>query len=239
MRGNWIFINRSGMGVPLAEVWTGTKFRALRPPVPNGATSAYLTGVHCGTASNCMAAGYYVRPSSANAPFAEAWNGKHWHLLTVPLPAGATAGTLEDVACPAKTTCFAVGMYSTAALTLPLAEIWRAGKWHLMNVPSPAGAVSELLGIDCRSASDCVSVGQADVSATMPVAVVEKLTGSSWHLVTVPQPAGKAADFAEVSCARPNRCIAVGTYVGTSGNELALAEAWNGGSWKILKTVDR
>jgi hypothetical protein len=113
---------RSGRSLLQAEVWTGTKFRVLTPPEPKGAMAAFLTGAHCRTASSCMAAGFYTNQSFADTAFAEAWDGKHWHVLKVPVPAIAKAGLLQDVACPTKTTCLAVGEYFEPSPTIPLAE---------------------------------------------------------------------------------------------------------------------
>jgi hypothetical protein len=72
------------------------------------------------------------------------------------------------------------------------------------------------------------------------VGVVEKLTGSTWHVLTVPEPVGATiVGLNEVSCARPARCMAAGSYALTLGNTFTLAESWSGGSWQILKTVNR
>lgn len=40
-----------------------------------------------------------------------------------------------------------------------------------------------------------------------------------------------------ISCARANRCIAVGSYDNASGIELAMAQEWNGTTWRLLPAV--
>jgi hypothetical protein len=51
------------------------------------------------------------------------------------------------------------------------------------------------------------------------------------------QPAGSrsAAELAGVSCPASSWCMAVGSYTTAAGAQHALAQTWNGSSWKVLK----
>jgi hypothetical protein len=46
-------------------------------------------------------------------------------------------------------------------------------------------------------------------------------------------------ELAGVSCTRPSWCMAVGHYTGRSGRRHALAQIWNGTSWRVLSPPGR
>ncbi len=50
-----------------------------------------------------------------------------------------------------------------------------------------------------------------------------------------PALANTGAGLNGVSCTSPSSCMAVGEFTGI-GNEMTLAEAWNGTSWSVVKT---
>ena len=60
---------------------------------------------------------------------------------------------------------------------------------------------------------------------------------ATWSIQSTPTPAGAAGTaLTGVSCTTLTACIAVGDYINGSGDELTLAEQWNGTSWSILPT---
>jgi hypothetical protein len=86
----------------------------------------------------------------------------------------------------------------------------------------------------------CVAVGRL-LDDSQPV--VERWDGSSWSIDPTPNAGGTQAILADVSCASPTACTAVGySVVETSGIEsgsssgyatLTLVERWDGSSWSI------
>ncbi len=81
--------------------------------------------------------------------------------------------------------------------------------------------------------------GPTVAGATTPVVVheVAQLKGS-WSLQPVPAPAkARSIDLGAVSCPSANTCSAVGSYTGTAGTAVAVAEDWNGVKWSVQPTV--
>jgi hypothetical protein len=68
-------------------------------------------------------------------------------------------------------------------------------------------------------------------------ALAERWDGRSWAIQPTPQPPGTLAVLYGVSCTSAGACTAVGSYYSDSSMAtLALAERWNGQSWKIQPT---
>jgi hypothetical protein len=65
--------------------------------------------------------------------------------------------------------------------------------------------------------------------------MAEAWNGTSWSLVTTPNPGSTENELRGVSCTSPSSCMAVGDFAGI-GNQLTLAESWNGSSWSVVKT---
>jgi len=68
----------------LAETWNGTTWAIQSTPNRTAATSSYLFGVSCTSASACTATGYDLSPSYK--ALAERWNGTTWTLQSTPNP---------------------------------------------------------------------------------------------------------------------------------------------------------
>ena len=73
-----------GVYETLAETWNGTTWAIQSTPNRTGATSSYLFGVSCTSASACTATGYDLSPSYK--ALAERWNGTAWALQSTPNP---------------------------------------------------------------------------------------------------------------------------------------------------------
>jgi hypothetical protein len=61
-------------------------------------------------------------------------------------------------------------------------------------------------------------------------------SGAGWSITPSPNPSVPTGQLFWVSCPAVNSCMAVGTFVTTSGTGVTLAEQWNGISWRILPT---
>lgn len=148
---------------------------------------------------------------------------------------------LIDVSCIRASDCLAVGgnFAGGTAHGNPLAYLWD-GHWRATAPKLPSGGTVGVLGsVSCKS-DGCVAVGwYAKGGHDFPLA--ERWTGNGWSLIAQPPVAsGGTADFLEfVSCATSSKtgCVATGFYVPSSASngEVALAEVWNGTSWKAFK----
>jgi hypothetical protein len=63
-------------------------------------------------------------------------------------------------------------------------------------------------------------------------------SGEQWSITPSPNPGLPTGQLFWVSCPAAHSCMAVGTYVRTSGVDVNLAEQWNGHSWRILPIPD-
>jgi hypothetical protein len=70
------------------------------------------------------------------------------------------------------------------------------------------------------------------------VSLAEAWNGTSWRARVIPNPKGSTSSaLFGVSCTAPNACTAVGHYSTAAGRVLALAERWNGMTWRIQAVV--
>src|SRR5215472_12901349 len=230
------YANSAGNGVTLAEAWNGTAWTLQPTPNPSGGTNSGLSGVSCGAASACEAVG-----NSGAVTLAEAWNGTAWTLQPTPNPAGGTGISLDGVSCSSASACEADGSYTNSAGTdVTLAEAWNGTAWTLQSAqdPAPRAKTSGLTGVSCSAASACEAIGNYMNSLGSSVGLAEAWNGSSWKLQTTAYPADATGQIllTGVSCSAASACEAVGTYPGKSFDNVTLAEAWNGTTWKLQTT---
>jgi hypothetical protein len=182
-------------------------------------------------ASSCVAVGY-----SGGAARAEWWNGTGWTLLAPPTPRATTASGLNAVACPATTTCVAVG-YSdaTSGSTQTLAEIWTGRALKIQRSPNLRGPTdSRLTALSCSAPDACVAVGSSGPTGTaIQAPLAESWNGTVWKIQHVPvPPSANYSGLKGVSCTSASDCIAVGYYHQlTIPADEPLVEVWNGGTW--------
>ena len=229
-------LNSTGTFQPLAEGWNGTAWSVLSVPAPSGATSDYLEGVSCASASACTATGV-ATISGASTALAEAWNGSAWSVQSVPAPSGATATELYRVSCVSASACTAAGNYVTSGgATVPLAENWNGTAWSVQSTPTPSGALASYLdGMACVSATACTAVGWYEPSAGAYETLAERWNGTAWTIQSTPNPSGGTDNYLfAASCASTTTCTAVGYELATG--YASLAEGWNGTAWVLQST---
>ncbi len=160
--------------------------------------------------------------------------GADWKQQPTPTPSGLVSSAMNGIACPSTSTCTAVGTYADGSGSHPLAEVSTNGaSWAIQSVPPPAGAsAAELNGIACVHVTSCIAVGDyTDGGGQHPTA--EHWNGSSWSLLTVPQPPGSSgAQLVGVSCPSTSLCMAVGNST-VGGVESPLLETHSGSGWSI------
>src|SRR5258705_7725602 len=95
---------------PLAGQRRGSSWSIVAAPVPTfgyGRTSQ-LSAVACVARDRCYAVGALDDGGGARA-LVELWNGYRWSIVPNPKMPGTTGSSLSGIACPATTSCFAVG----------------------------------------------------------------------------------------------------------------------------------
>ena len=217
---------------PLAEVWNGRKWTAVKLPEPGKATYPYLDGVSCASAADCVAVGNISLADGFGTELAEYWNGKKWAASTPPVPAGGIPNTLEGVSCVRAKNCVAVGDYLAAGKSPGVADFWNGRKWTAGKVAGPDD--SSLAGVSCATASSCAGFGVVSQNETF----VAAWNGTTWKTATLSPPGGKGSGAWStpygVSCPSATSCVIVGVY-GTSGKSPAygFSQFWNGKSWRL------
>ncbi len=75
-----------GVGVPLAEQWSGGRWIVANPLSPAGSSGTSLEGVGCPSPATCLAVGYYFgEPQGfSEMPLGELWNGSTWAATPFP-----------------------------------------------------------------------------------------------------------------------------------------------------------
>ncbi len=218
---------RAGKQIPLAELWRGSSWSKLSPPVPAGAVASSLQGVSCAVSALCLAVGTYTSSSEEVFPMVEMWNGRGWSRATVAQPSGATSSALESISCPVPGWCAAVGYYTQSNGTLmPLAEGWTGGRWFVRSSIEPGGASSsQLSAVSCASKSSCMAVGRYADASSAAEPLAETFDGTDWAL-DIPEvdPFSGESGMQSVSCPSTSACVAVGSSLSAGAPTKTLAE---------------
>jgi hypothetical protein len=166
--------------------------------------------------------------------------GSVWKVEPTPNLPTAQINEFSAVSCSSATACTAVGSHA-ASLSSPgfaLAERWNGTSWRIQHTILPNGAASNTFtGVSCASATSCTAVGAAIVKATRRgVNLAEVWNGTTWRVQAIPTPKGSTgSSLFAVSCTSPGACTAVGDYDTAAGRVLAVAERWNGTTWRIQR----
>src|SRR5262245_6885698 len=106
--------------------------------------------------------------------------------------------------------------------------------WSITPAPNPVIPTGQLFWVSCPAANWCMAVGTYTKASGAGVSLAEQWNGSKWRIQPIPSPPGAAwSDLFGVSCVSPSACEAVGVTASTSQEVRALAERWNGSSWRI------
>jgi len=225
---------QAGDANTFAEERQGSSWAVMTTPDPTGAEYSRLTAIACTSTSTCVATGYSEStPGSPPSAFAEQLTNTTWSLLAVPEPVGATSYTLAGIACPAPTSCEAVGSFIDASgLSETLDEQWSGTTWTISKTPNvKKTAADELLGVACSAPGVCLAVGVNNLSDGDEATLAEKLSSGSWSIVASPKVAGAFYSvLTGVACSSKSDCSASGYSVGGSGDS-TLLEQWNGHQW--------
>ena len=102
-------------------------------------------------------------------------------------------------------------------------------------VPSPNGSSSSnLSGVAAVSANDIWAVGSSGNQMSGAQTLIEHWNGSSWSVVTSPNPGSIYNTLYGVTAISAANVWAVGYYVNTTGVTQTLIEHWNGTSWSVV-----
>jgi hypothetical protein len=205
----------------LIEHFDGTSWSVVTGP------GTGLYGVACVNSSDCWSSGNY-----RNA--IEHFDGVTWTVSSTPTPT-TTSGlwALYRLRCYTAADCWAVGATDEVSLdSQSLAEHWNGISWTIIAAPHPTSD-DVWNDIACTNATTCWAVGCAASPATSSSCfgstLVERWNGSSWRVVTTPNPL-PTDELTGVACPTSTDCWAVG---GLSFGTENLLEHYDGTSWSV------
>jgi hypothetical protein len=219
------YVGGSGSTQTLIEHWNGSSWSIVTSPNTSSTQNNDLSGVSCGSASDCSAVGDYVSNSGIRQTLIERWNGSSWSIVTSPNPNNTPDNRLKGVTCVSTSECWAIGDYFTDSnVEQTFTEHWNGSSWAL--VASVNGTLDNILnGVACASASNCWAVGNS-------VTLIQHWDGGSWSLVTSPSLMTSNNYLADVKCTSTSDCWAVGYHNNDpSSVRQTLVMHWNGTSW--------
>jgi hypothetical protein len=107
--------------------------------------------------------------------------------------------------------------------------------WSVVNSGNAVSRQGSLAAVSCATTSACTAVG-AVPSGAGPTPLVErwKPSTSRWVVQHINVPPGSQPQLTGVSCATATDCVAVGSFVATSGRTRVLGEHWDGTTWHVV-----
>jgi hypothetical protein len=235
--------NPSGITVPLAERWNGSRWAIQRTPTPsraNGRGVSYLGEVSCASRTACAAVGFSGNNAgTTGVTLAERWNGSSWAIQRTPHPTDARVSFFSGVSCTSPRSCIATGFkINSAGAGVTLAERWDGTGWAIQPTPTlEAATYVQLVGVSCASPTWCTAAGFFSIVTGIEVMLAERWNGTGWAIQQTLYPDhARFVQFAGVSCTSPTSCTAVGFFNNVPGIDVTLAERWNGTRWAIQPT---
>ena len=174
----------------LVEHWDGTNWSVVSSP-NTASNSAVLNGVVAISAGNIWASGI----ASVTQTLIEHWNGTKWSVVPSPNP-GTSYNVLHAITrVPHSGQLWVVGASSSdngnTNQTLIEERAAAGALWTVVSSPNPTGpALNYFLGVAAISATDIWAVGNAADPFNNPQTLIEHWDGSSWSIVSSPNPAG-------------------------------------------------
>ena len=206
--------------------------------------------------SGAFGALVFVLPSApAHAPVparvVSAFADTHATEIIPPASTSAAPSTgLFATACTGAEYCAAGGDYQNGSKPVePVVATLSRGRWsRAIRLTLPPNAAqqpySEVNGISCISAGDCVAVGDYEYGkANSSQAFIATESHGVWGRAFAPRLPGNSsapasAQLGAVACTHGGFCEAVGSYQDSSGNDQIMAMARPvGGGWRAATEV--
>ena len=212
------------------DLWNGSAWSVV--PSPNPLTpgnspfpGGRLTGVSCGSATNCVAVG--SSSGGAEQTLIESWDGTSWSIAGPSVP-----GYLNGVSCSSAVACMAVGAGGSGELFMS----WNGVTWSVIPATTVPGGLN---AVSCSAASSCTAVGTTATSGPSST-LIEAWNGTTWSPVSSPNVSPSVDNtLSGVACTGPTWCVAVGSYLATYSSPVrTLIENWNGAAWSIVASLD-
>ena len=191
--------------------------------------------------SGTVGALMFIMPATAGPVGSLGGTGPDHDQATVVRPPASTrvpgSTGLFAIGCTAAGSCAAGGDRQAAGRPIePMVATRSHGRWSrgiALRLPTGAAAqpYARVNGIACRSAGNCVAVGDYEYGRSHNLqAFIAIESRGAWARAFTPRPplgasSPVSAQLSAVACARDGSCTAVGSYQDSSGNAQTMAVA--------------
>jgi len=204
--------------------WDGSQWSIVPSPNPSSFYNT-LNAVTSISKNDVWAVGAY-NGTNGQPSLIEHWNGTSWSIVSGPSPSQAF-NTLNAIArVPGTKQLWAVGYYfatPNSSTPLTLIEQWNGKQWSVVSSPSPGTGFSVLQGVVAVSARDVWAVGYESPGEIPIVTLVEHWNGTSWSVISSPNPDNAATLYAVTRVPGTHKLWAVG---GSNGEGGTLTESY-------------
>jgi hypothetical protein len=168
---------------------------------------------------------------------AEHWNGTSWSQIPAP-DVGTGANQLNGVDALASNNVWAVGYSTSSGRQKTLIERWNGTQWRVVTSPNAGTSGDNVLtSVDALSSTNAWAVGSSR-TATSRKSLIQRWNGTSWTIVSSPNPGTLGNSLLGVEASAPNDIWAVGWK--NSGNGLqSLLLHYDGAGWKEAAGVPK
>lgn len=151
---------------------------------------------------------------------------------------GSNACTLHAVAAVSASDVWAVGWYYNISINAfqTLTEHWNGTSWSGVPSPNASSGLNQLYSVAAVSTNDVWAVGEyLNNSNGNTEILIEHWDGSSWSVVSSPNPGLTTSALYGVTAVSASNIWAVG-YANSSSidDSQGLVEQWNGTSWSVV-----
>jgi hypothetical protein len=204
----------------------------------------------CGSSWSTVASSAHIRKPSAIATIAsndiwvvgstndtthairtgtEHWNGSSWSQIPAP-DLGKRANQLNGVDALASKNVWAVGYSTLSGSQKTLIERWNGTQWGVVTSPNAStNGDNVLTSVDALSSTNAWAVGSSRTD-TFRKSLIQRWNGTSWTIVSSPNPGTLGNSLLGVEATAPNDIWAVGWK--NSGNGLrSLLLHYDGTGW--------
>lgn len=151
----------------------------------------------------------------------EHWDGTKWNIVSSPI-----VGSVSSVTAVPSKNVWAVGFNGSNTLI----EHWNGTSWNAVASPNVGSYLNYLVGVSAVSSNDVWAVGYYSNNITNEYTLIEQWNGTSWSIVSSPNPDVNTDKLYSVAAVSANDVWAVGY----SNYGQTLTEQWNGTNWSAV-----
>lgn len=205
----------------LVEHWDGTQWSVVSSPNP-GASGNYFYSVKAVSSTDVLAVGQTTNNSGPDQPLVEQWNGNAWSVVST--PTASNSSVLQGVTATADNAWTAgdsLAPQTPGTQNFGLQTV--NGKLSASSLPSVGTTDNTLYGATAISDSNVWAVGTSVDSNGNHQTVIEQWNGTSWSIVSSPDPGKGNNILVGVAATSANDVWAVGGFDNGNGT-LSLIE---------------